>query len=58
MEYTSKRAMGVASFFGSVVLYDAILRIFTHYPLVVVVTSNTLCFNATPLPPSFPTRRM
>ena len=32
MEYTSKRAMGAASFFGSVVLYDAILRILCPPP--------------------------
>jgi hypothetical protein len=40
------------------VLSDARLRIVTHYPLVVVATSNT--FVATPLrfPPPFPTRRM
>jgi hypothetical protein len=59
MEYTSKRALGAASFFGSVVLCDPILRIVCPLPSSRGREKATICVSTPrPFPPSFPPWRM
>ena len=55
MEYTSKRALGAASFFGSVVLCDPILRIVCPLPSSRGREKATICASTPRLfPPILP----